>query len=385
MYQMISWWVRNPKAANLLMAAIIIVGIATFSRIEQEVFPKISAPVVSVHYVWPGASPKEVEDQIIVRVEESLRDIEGIEKIRAFAQESFGAIYVQGFAGTDVDYLMQEVKREVDTIVSIPLKVEPPVVDDASFEFPILAIALSGDVSEKRLTKTARVLRDELALQPHVDIVNILGNRKEEISIELSETAMRRYGLNFDDIVNAIRKNSINLSSGNIKTETGTLQLATRNLGDSLEDFNKIVILQTSDGGKIRVSDVATVVDGFEDKDTSDRIINVESGKSIPLQGLLVMSSSDMNVVKTSKSVNDWIESKQGNLPEGMSLQLWTDQSELYKGRMNLIIRAAYGGLILVFLILMLFLRPAIAIWCSVGIGTAFTDLLFFCLGWIYL
>ena len=378
MYQMISWWVRNPKAANLLMAAIIIVGIATFSRIEQEVFPKISAPVVSVHYVWPGASPKEVEDQIIVRVEESLRDIEGIEKLRAFAQESFGAIYVQGFAGTDVDYLMQEVKREVDTIVSIPLKVEPPVVDDASFEFPILAIALSGDVSEKRLTKTARVLRDELALQPHVDIVNILGNRKEEISIELSETAMRRYGLNFDDIVNAIRKNSINLSSGNIKTETGTLQLATRNLGDSLEDFNKIVILQTSDGGKIRVSDVATVVDGFEDKDTSDRIINVETGKSIPLQGLLVMSSSDMNVVKTSKSVNDWIESKQGNLPEGMSLQLWTDQSELYKGRMNLIIRAAYGGLILVFLILMLFLRPAIAIWCSVGIGTAFTGSLIF-------
>ena len=189
---------------------------------------------------------------------------------------------------------------------------------------------------------------------------------------------MRRYGLNFDDIVNAIRKNSINLSSGNIKTETGTLQLTTRNLGDSLEDFNKIVILQTSDGGKIRVSDVATVVDGFEDKDTLDRIINVESGKSIPLQGLLVMSSSDMNVVKTSKSVNDWIESKQGNLPEGMSLQLWTDQSELYKGRMNLIIRAAYGGLILVFLILMLFLRPAIAIWCSVGIGTAFTGSLIF-------
>ena len=378
MYQMISWWARNPKAANLLMASIIIVGIATFSRIEQEVFPKISAPVVSVHYVWPGASPKEVEDQILVRIEESLRDTEGIEKLRAFAQDSFGAVYVQGFAGTDVNYLMQEVKREVDTIVSIPQDVEPPVVDDASFEFPILAIAVSGNVSEKKLTKTARVLRDELALQPYVDIVNILGNRKEEISIELSETAMRRYDLNFDDVANAIRKNSINLFSGNIKTESGTLQLATRNLGNSLEDFNKIVILQTADGGKIRVSDVATVIDGFEDKDTSDRIINVETGKSIPLKGLLVMSSSNMNVVKTSKSVNDWIVSKQSNLPDGISLELWTDQSELYKGRMNLIIRAAYGGLILVFLVLMLFLRPAIALWCSIGIGTAFTGSLIF-------
>ena len=98
MYNMISWWARNPKAANLLMAAIIIVGIATFSRIEQEVFPKIAAPVVSVHYVWPGASPKEVEDQILVRVEESLKEIKGIEKIRGFAQENFGAIYVQALS-----------------------------------------------------------------------------------------------------------------------------------------------------------------------------------------------------------------------------------------------------------------------------------------------
>ena len=105
------------------------------------------------------------------------------------------------------------------------------MVDDASFEFPIMAVALSGDVSEKQLTKTGRMLRDELALQPYVDVVNLMGYRKEEISIELSETAMRRYGLNFDDVANAIRKNSINLSSGNIKSQTGTLQLTTRNLG----------------------------------------------------------------------------------------------------------------------------------------------------------
>ena len=172
-------------------------------------------------------------------------------------------------------------------------------------------------------------------------------------------------------------KNSINLSSGNIKAQTGTLQLATRNLGDSLEDFNEL-ILQTPDGGKIKVSDVATVVDGFEDKDTADILINVDTGKSSAVTGLLVMSSSNMNVVKTSKSVNEWIDSKQGTLPEGISLNLWTDQSELYKGRMNLIIRAAYGGLILVFFILMLFLRPAVAIWCSIGIGTAFTGSLIF-------
>ena len=109
-----------------------------------------------------------------------------------------------------------------------------------------------------------------------------------------------------------------------------------------------------------------------------DALINVESGKTTPLKGLLVMSSENMNVVKTSKSVNEWIVSKQDSLPEGTSLQLWTDNSELYKGRMNLILRAAYGGLILVFIILMLFLRTEVAIWCSIGIGTAFTGSLIF-------
>ena len=143
--------------------------------------------------------------------------VEGIEKLRGFAQESFGAIYVQAFAGTDINNLIQEVKREVDAVVSIPSDVEPPVVDDASFEFPIMAIALSGDVSEKKLTKTARLLRDELALQPHVDVVNLMGVRKEEISIELSENAMRRYNVTFDQVAQAVRKSSINTSLGSIK------------------------------------------------------------------------------------------------------------------------------------------------------------------------
>jgi len=378
MYNLISWWARNPKAANLLMVGIIIVGVATFSRIEQEVFPKISPPIVSIHYTWPGASPKEVEDQILVRVEESIRDIEGIDKIRGFAQENFGGIYIEAFPEVELDYLIQEVKREVDAIVSIPYDVEPPVVDDASFQFPIIAINISGDVSEKLLAKTARDLRDELSLEPHIDVVEILGYRKEQISIELSETAMRRYSVNFDDVANAIKKSSINLSSGNIKSDTGTLQLSTRNLGNTLEDFNEIVILQTPDGGKIKIVDVATVIDGFDDKDSRDFFIDVGTERTTQTKGLMVMSSDNMNVVKTSKSARNWIDKIQDDLPEGVSLNLWTDQSNLYRDRMSLILRAAYGGLILVFIILMLFLRPKVAIWCSVGIGTAFTGALIF-------
>ena len=187
MYKIISWWARNPKAANLLMVSIIVIGIATFARVEKEVFPKISPPVVSIHYSWPGASPREIEDQILVRVEESLRNIEGVDKISGFARENFGGIYVQAFSGNNLDYLIQEVKREVDAIVSLPNDVEPPVVSDVSFNFPLVMVAIYGDVSEKLLTRTAQSLRDEASLLEHVDVVNVLGNRKEEISIELSE------------------------------------------------------------------------------------------------------------------------------------------------------------------------------------------------------
>ena len=372
MLKMISWWVRNSKAANLLMVSIIIMGVMTFFRIEKEVFPIITAPIVSVQYSWPGASPKEIEDQVIARAEESLSDLDGIKKIRSISRENFGTMYVEATLAANIDTLIQDVKRKVDAITSIPKDVYPPIVSDQSFRIPLITLAVHGNVSEKKLTRTAEKLRDELALVQHVDLVEVSGNRKEEISIELSENAMRRYNVSFDQVANAIRKSSINVSAGSIKGQNGTIQLTTRNLADTSKEFDKIIVRQTPDGGTLKVSDLAKVVDGFEDQ-------NLRTSLNGELAVLVqVLSTDDMNVVKTSKSVNDWLPSIQENMPVGITLSLWADTSELYKGRMATISRSAFGGLFLVMLVLMTFLRPIVAFWCSVGILTSFAGTFIF-------
>ena len=372
MLKMISWWVRNSKAANLLMVSIIIMGVMTFFRIEKEVFPIITAPIVSVQYSWPGASPKEIEDQVIARAEESLSDLDGIKKIRSISRENFGTMYVEATLAASIDTLIQDVKRKVDAITSIPKDVYPPIVSDQSFRIPLITLAVHGNVSEKKLTRTAEKLRDELALVQYVDLVEVSGNRKEEISIELSENAMRRYNVSFDQVANAIRKSSINVSAGSIKGQNGTIQLTTRNLANTSKEFDKIIVRQTSDGGTLKVSDVAKVVDGFEDQ-------NLRTSLNGELAVLVqVLSTDDMNVVKTSKSVNEWLPSIQENMPVGVTLSLWADTSELYKGRMATISRSAFGGLFLVMLVLMTFLRPIVAFWCSVGILTSFAGTFIF-------
>ena len=372
MLKIISWWVRNSKAANLLMVSIILIGVLTFLRIEKEVFPIITAPLVSVQYSWPGASPKEMEDQVIARAEESLSDLEGIKKITSVSRENFGMMRVEAKLAADIDILIQDVKRKIDAITSIPKGVYPPIVSDESFRIPLITLAIHGNVSEKILTRIAENLRDDLALVPYVDLVTVSGNRKEEISIELSENAMRRYNITFDEVANAIRKSSLNVSAGSIKGENGTIQLTTRNLADTTKEFNKIIVRQTSDGGTLRVSDIGNVIDGFEDQ-------NLRTSLNGELAVLVqVLSTENMNVVKTSKSVNEWLPAIQESMPPGVTLSLWSDTSDLYKGRMATISRSAFGGLFLVMLVLMSFLRPIVAFWCSVGILTSFAGTFIF-------
>ena len=372
MLKIISWWVRNSKAANLLMFSIIIIGILNFFRVEKEVFPIITAPVVSIKYGWPGASPKEIEDQILVRVEESLTDLEEIKKITSTARENLGSILVEATSGSGIDKLIQDIKRKVDSIESIPDGVLPPTVSDESFRIPLVTLAVHGNTSEKKLIRAAEKIRDELSLLDHVDIVEVQGSRKEEISIELSENAMRRYNVTFDQVAQAVRKSSINTSLGSIKGENGTIQLTTRNLADTKKDFDKIIIRQTSDGGTLKVSDIARVVDGFEDK-------NLRASFNGELSFLVqVLSTDNMNVVKTSEAVYNWLPNAQKNMEQGVNLSLWSDTSDLYKDRMSLISKSAFGGLFLVFIVLMMFLRPIVAFWCAVGILTAFAGTFIF-------
>ncbi len=367
MEKIIAWWAHNPVAANLLMVGILLAGLLGFKSMEREAFPAFKPNQVEIVVPWPGAAPQEVEEQIILRIEEALSELDNVYRVRSTASENAANIQVLTYAGVDINDFVDDVKNAVDTITSFPRDMENPRIKRTTFRSEMMRVAIHGqNMTEQQLTRLAEDLRDEVARLPYVSIVNLFGVRPEEVSIELSERAMRRYGVTFDEVANAIRSNSINLSSGRVRTATGDVRLRARNLADTEQDFAKIVVRQADDGGIIHVGDVATVIDGFEDEE----ILATMNGEPAVL--LQVLTSDEMQVVKTSKAVNAWIEERNPTLPEGVQLTMWFDTADIYEARMNTISQSAYMGLFLVFIVLILSLRPLVALWVTAGIAVAF-------------
>jgi multidrug efflux pump subunit AcrB len=363
---LIEWWARNPVAANLLMVGIFVSGIIGFSSLEREMDPQVKFPGLEIEVTWPGAAPQEVEEQIVARIEEAVSDMDAIEWVRSTSAESYGGVYILAEQQVDFTQFMNDVKIRVDSISSFPRDIEPPKVRQWVNRQEMMSVAVHGDMSERELKRLAEKLRREVAVLPAITVVELFGVRREEVSVQVSEDALRRYNLSFSDVATAIRNSSINQSSGSVRTEVGTYQLKVRSQVDTEAEFSDIIIRQTEDGGTLRVGDVATVVDGFED----NPILATLNGEPAVL--IQVMTTETMDIVKASASIRDWIENRQDTLPEGAELTLWRDQAVEFKSRMKTIGKSAAIGLVLVLIFLVLTLRPIVAFWVAVGIATAY-------------
>ncbi|GJM10443.1 MAG: acriflavin resistance protein [Lysobacteraceae bacterium] len=363
---LINWWARNTVAANLVMIGIFVAGFIGFSNLEREMDPQVRFPGLQIVVPWPGAAPQEVEEQIVARIEESVSDMDAIEWVRSSSGEGVGEVYILAEQQVDFTQFMNDVKIRIDSISTFPRDIEPPRVQQWVNRDEFLRIAVHGDLDERELKRLAETLRREVAVLPAITVVQLFGTRNEEVSIEVSEDALRRYQMSFAEVASAIRNNSINDSAGAVRTEVGTYQLKVRSLADTEEEFGNIIVRQSPDGGTIRVRDVATVVDGFED----DEILATLNGEPAVL--IQVMTTETMDIVTASESARNWIEERQATLPSGVKLTLWTDQAEAFKGRMATISGSAAQGLLLVLIILLLTLRPIVAFWVAVGIATAY-------------
>lgn len=369
----IAWWARNSVAANLLMVACIVAGAIAFLRIEREVFPSADFNGATVSVAWPGASPLEIEEQIILRIEEAVSDIDGVEHIESTARENSAIINIEGEDTIDATRFLNEIKNRIDGISTLPQDAFPPVVSQWRVQNSALFIALYGDLSERELNRLARELRDELAQLPKGSpLVNLWGEMREEVSIEVSEEALRRYGLTFDDVARAIRGSSLNLAAGQVRTETGNIQVAARALADTEEEFGRIVVRQNPDGSVLYVKDVATVIDGFEDARTR-REFNGQPSISIA-----VNAPETLNIVELSRAVNAWVEKKNEELKGKAQLYVWFDMADLYFARMELVSSNAVMGLVLVLIVLLLFLRLSVAFWVAIGIAVSFAGAFIF-------
>jgi multidrug efflux pump subunit AcrB len=369
---LISWWVRNAVAANLLMVFIIVSGLIAWTTIEKEVQPIVKLPLIQVSLTWPGASPKEIEQQVVQRVEAAVKNIDNLRRYNSDSREGFGSVRLEAQPRVDLTQLKEDVRDALDGITSFPRDLEPPRIRTIEWKETIHYLTIRGDIGERALGRLAEELRDELISLSHVSDVNIGGTREEEVTIEVSEEALQRYQLSFGELATAIRASSINLSSGELRTATGNIQLRAENLADSQTDFEAIIVRELPSGAQLRLGDVARVIDGFEDFEVS------ASADGVPAVMLQIEPSDRLFITKTSDQVNAWIDSKQAELPQGVELLSLADMADAYDSRMSLIFDAAWMGLILVMLILLLTLRFTVALWVTVGIAISFVGAFIF-------
>ncbi|SEA12845.1 efflux RND transporter permease subunit [Microbulbifer marinus] len=366
MQGIIGWFVRNSKAANLLMIMIIIGGLFGISHIGREVFPAINPGIVRVDISYPGAGPAEVEQQVTQRVEQAISEVKGIKEVNSWSRRSHSTVEIKAVDGYDQLRLLNDIKVQVDSINTFPSDIERPVIALQEWEQQMMMIAIGGPVSPHVLKDTALDLRDKLTLLPGVRRVDVWGDRADEVSIEVSELDLRRYNLSFDDVANAVRRSSLDLPAGMVRSDRGDIQVQTRGQAYTASDFARIPLISRADGTQLLLGDVADIEDGFEEEGSVIRF----NGK--PAMNLRVMQGEPLDVVATADAIQEFMAEAREQLPQGMEFEIWFDFSKAYEGRMELLAGNALGGLVLVFILLMLFLRPALAIWVTIGIATAF-------------
>jgi len=368
---LVAWWGRNPVAGNLLMLFCVIAGYFSFQQMEKEFFPAGRGDGVFIQAVWPGASPEDMESQVVVRIEEATADLDNVNWVRSRAGEGFGWVRIAIDSGTDVDAVTEEVRARVNSISGLPAGMEPiQVAREVGRNWSII-IGVHGSINERELRNTAERLRDRLSLQPGAANTLVTGVRTPEVSIEVSEASLQAWGLTFDEVARAVRANSLNVGAGAVRTADGNFQLQARNLADTELDFENIIIRQTPDGGTVRVGDVATVSDGFQDVNLYSRM-NGEPSAIIAVQ-----TADRFNIWDTDKGVQEVITDIRAELPQGVQITTIYNEVEDYNALVGILLSNALQGFFLIFVLLMLTLHPKVAFWATLGVMTAFAGSFF--------
>ncbi len=372
----LAWMTKNAVASNLLMLVLIIGGLFTLPSIKQEVFPEFELDFVLVNVPYPGASPAEVEQGVVLALEEAVRAVDGVKEIRGTAGEGVATMTVELLLGTNSDRALADVKSAVDRVTSFPKDVERPVVSLAQSRRQVVSIVVHGDASEKALRELAEQVRDDLLSDGKITLVELSGVRPPEVSIEVPREQLRRYNLTLEQISQRIGAASVEVPGGGVKTPSGEVLLRTAERRERGAEFAEITLLSRPDGSEIKVGDIAKVKDDFRETD-QEAFFNGERAAMVN-----VFRVGNQTPLSISEIVNRYVAEHKASLPPGVSLSIWSDSSEVYADRVDLLRRNANLGLILVMITLGLFLELRLALWVTLGIPISFIGSLLFLPAW---
>ena len=362
----ISWFAENHVAANLLMLFLLLAGISIGLTMKLEIFPESSLDKISITVLYPGASPAEVEESIVRRIEEKISGLAGIERIDSTAREGLGTVTVEIIKGWDLKKLLDEVKAEVDRIITFPKEAEKPLVKEITRRIQVINLAVYGDVQESTLKYMANKIRDDLTNLPGLTMAELSAVRQSEIHIEVSEETLRRYGLTLEKVAQAVSRNSLDLPAGRIKARDGEILIRTKGRRYFASDYEDIPVITRPDGTKLTLKKIAMISEGFEEVELFARF------QGQPAAIINVYRVADQNALEVARIVKKYLRDIESGLPQGVKISYFRDMSTILKSRLELLSKNLVLGLILVAVILGIFLDLRLAFWVTLGIPISF-------------
>lgn len=362
----VSWFAENHVAANLLMMFLILAGAVTGLTMKIEVFPEFSLDRITVTTKYTGASPSEVEEAIVERIEERVAGLAGIKQIDSTAREGSGTVVIEVMEGWDLKKLLDEVKAEVDSITTFPKEAEKPIVREMTRRSQVISLTVYGDAPESTIKNLAEDIKDEITNLPGITQADLFGVREGEIHIEISEETLRRYGLTLGRVAEAVKMGSLDLPAGRIRTGSGEILIRTKGRRYYAAEYRDIPVITRPDGTKVTLGQIADLNDGFEDVDLFARF----QGK--PAAVIQVYRVADQSALAVARKVKDYAEQIRPSLPAGIQIGIYQDMSTILKSRIELLLRNMAFGLILVSILLGIFLDIRLAFWVTLGIPISF-------------
>jgi multidrug efflux pump subunit AcrB len=362
---LIAWFANNSVAANLLMVFIIIMGLVGYNNIQRQMFPNIEINYIQISASYPGASPQEIEESIVVKIEEALKDVTEIKKQWGRAFRNFGQITLEIHPDKDLTEVLDKVKMKTDSIATFPAAMEPLQVQQIEFQQDVVELSLTGPQSDYELKQVAKKIEDELLELNNISLVSLYAPG-DEIAVEIKPQELRKYGLTLNDVTAAIRRYSANYSAGQLKTESGVIAVRIENQYYHGDEFRRIPVKIGSNGAKVLLEDIATIKDGFVEGERYARM----SGQHVV--NMAVKATKDQSTIPVAKSVKDYVEIRNKTLPKGMKLEVLVDMTYYLNARLDMMLKNLVQGALLVAIMLGIFLRFKLALWVMVGLPICF-------------
>ena len=372
----LAWMVDHGVAPNLMMVLFIVGGLMASLAIKKEVFPEFETEIVQVTISYPGATPEDVEQSLLLPVEAAIADVEGIDELTASASEGSGVVSATLIDGVDVMRAYQDIQQSVNAITTLPAAADPPRFTLAGRSRSVVSLQVYGNVGLAALHDAAENVRAELQATSGISRAELSGNREREIQVHLDDEAIERYGLDHQQLASRIAEEALDLASGQLTTDAGEWLIRYQGRRNSAEEFAELPILTTAQGAPVMLGDIARVSEGFAETDREE-FYNGQPGLSVD-----VYQIGDQTPTSISNAVYGELERLQANLPDGVSLDVSRDSSEVYEDRLSLLLKNAWMGLALVLILMALFLEARLAFWVTLGIPTAFLGAMLF-LPWV--